>query len=120
MQSRASFRSVVRTPEGFTVHGHHPLTAFGKLLHEPQKPLLERLWIQHSQHPRKGVVAGNAVFQFQKGLQKLPLGLAEKFHVGAGLATADDGAQGNDQNVMQGMAASVDRTRVLQVGKYVG
>ena len=65
-------------------------------------------------------MAGNAVGQRQKGLQKLPLGLAEKFHIGAGLAATDDGAQGDDQNVVQGMQAGVDCPRVFQIGEYVG
>ena len=39
--------------------------------------------------PGKGIVAGNTVFQFRKGPQQIPLGVAEELHIGTGLTAAD-------------------------------
>ena len=69
-----AFGVVVRTAQGLAVQGHHTSKTLGKLLHEPQKPLLEGFRIQHSQRSGKGFVAGNAVFQLQEGLQEIPFG----------------------------------------------
>ncbi len=53
-------------------------------------------------------MAGDAVVQFQEGLsQEIPFGVAEKFHIGAGLAAAEHGAKGDYQDVVAGMAAGV-------------
>ena len=65
-------------------------------------------------------MAGNAVFQLQKGLQQVPLGAAVELHVSAGLAAADHGTEGDDQDVVQGMEAGIDRPRVFQISKYIG
>ncbi len=62
-------------------------------------------------------MAGNAVFQFQKGLQKLPFGVAKEFPVSAGLAAADDGASGNDQDVMERMPAGIAGPGAFQFGE---
>ena len=102
MQGRTSRRAVVRTPQSLAVHGHYPLNAFGKLCHEPHKPLPESFRIRFAQHPGEGIVAGNAVFRLRKGPRKLPFGRAEQFRVGASPAAANDGAQGDDQDVVSG------------------
>ena len=49
-------------------------------------------------------MAGDAVARFQKGLREFPLGVAEKFHTGTGLAAAEHSAKGDRQDVVPGMA----------------
>ena len=62
----------------------------------------------------------DAVVQFEEGLEEFPLGVAEEFHVGAGLAAAEHSAEGDDQDVVQGMAAGVAGAGVFQGAEQVG
>ena len=64
-------------------------------------------------------MAGNSVVQRQKGLQQFQLGVAEELHVSAGFTTAEHGAKGDDQNVMQRMEPSIGRPGVLQTFEKV-
>ena len=68
---------VVRTAQGFPVHRQYALAAFGELPHKADEPLLESGGIQHTQEAGEGIVAGDAVFQFEEGLEEFPLGVAE-------------------------------------------
>ena len=94
MPRRASRGPVVRAPPGFAVHRYRARTriAFRKAPPEPQQPLPEGVRSRHPRRSGKGVVAGNAVFRFQEILPKIPFGLPEECHVGAGLAAAEHGA----------------------------
>ena len=107
MQRGELLGAVVRTAPGFPVHRQYARAAFGELPHKTDEPLLESGGVQHTQQPGEGIVAGDAVVQFQEGLEEFPFGVAEKFHVGAGLAAAEHSAKGNDQDVVAGMAAGV-------------
>ena len=73
--------------------------------------------------PRKAgesIVAGDAVVQFEEGLEEFPFGVAEKFHIGASLAAAEHSAEGDDQDVVEGMAAGVAGAGVFQGAEQVG
>ena len=98
---------VVRTAQSFPVHRQYAFAAFGELPHKADEPLLESGGIQHPQQPGEGIVAGDAVVQFEEGLEEFPFGVAEKLHVGASLAAAEHSAEGDDQDVVAGMAAGV-------------
>ena len=65
-------------------------------------------------------MAGDAMVQFEEGLEEFPLGVAEEFHVGAGLAAAEHSAEGDDQDVVEGMAAGVAGAGVFQGAEQVG
>ena len=54
-----------------------------------------------AEHPAECVVAGDAVLQAQELAQERPFGPAKDLHVGAVLATAQQTAQGDDQNLVE-------------------
>ena len=56
----------------------------------------------------------------KEGLQEFPFGVAEKFHIGAGLAAAEHGAKGDYQDVVEGMAAGVAGAGVIQGTEQAG
>ena len=97
-----------------------PSLPFGELPHKADEPLLESGGIQHPQEAGESIVAGDAVFQFEEGLEEFPFGVAEEFHVGAGLAAAEHSAKGDDQDVVEGMAAGVAGAGVFQGAEQVG
>ena len=111
---------VVRAAQSFLVHRQYAFVAFGKVPHKADEPLLESGGIQHPQQPGEGIMAGDAVFQFEEGLEEFALGVAEEFHVGASLAAAEHSAEGDDQDVVQGMAAGVAGAGVFQGAEQVG
>ena len=84
-----------------------PSLPFGKLPHKADEPLLESGGIQHTQRSGTCIVAGDAVVQFEEGLQEFPFGVAEKFHIGASLTAAEHSAKGDYQDVVEGIAAGV-------------
>ena len=60
----------------------------------------------------------------KEGLQEFPLGVAEKFHIGASLSAAEHGTKGDYQDVVQRKAAGrmvwSDGARVIQGTEQVG
>ena len=106
---------------GFGVRGQYAFAAFGKLPHKADEPLLESGGVKHTRQSGTCIVAGDAVAQFQEGLlQEFPFGVAEKFHIGAGLAAAEHGAKGDYQDVVEGIAAGVAGAGVFQGAEQVG
>ena len=65
-------------------------------------------------------MAGDAVFQFQEGLQEIPFGTTKNLHISAGLVAAERGAKGDRQDVAEGMAASVAGAGGIQGAEQVG
>ena len=75
----------------------------------------EPLRVQRREHTIEGVVAGNAVAQWEKGFEPVLLGLAEILHVVEGLAGAEQRADRNDQNVNEVMILGAIDARIGQV-----
>ena len=107
MQRGTLLRMVVRTAQSFPVHRQYASTTRRKLPHKACDPLLESGRVKHTRQSGTCILAGDAVFQFQEGLEEFPFGVAEKFHIGAGLVATEHGAKGDRQDVVEGMAAGV-------------
>ena len=55
-------------------------------------------------------MTGDSISQRQEGFQEPPFGLSKEGHAGACFPATEDGAQGDNQNVMQGMTPGGSRT----------
>src|SRR5262245_5614743 len=79
--------------------------------------VLEGHRAQRGEDPVEGVVAGDAVGQLQEAGQPVLLGVAESLDVIPALRPADDGAQGDDDDVGQLVPPGAADARVGQVGE---
>ena len=94
--------AVVGTPYRLAVAGHHfPGDQVGHRLGPGHEALLELLRVQPGADVAEGVVGRDAVGQFQEGLEPFQIALAEQFDVDPGVGAADDGADGNCNDVQQ-------------------
>jgi hypothetical protein len=97
----------VAAPHGRTnahalaVNRDHALELLGKAAHELRKAGLKRFRIKPAEHPAEGVVAGDAMPQAQKTTRQWLLGPTELRHIGAIFTTAQHGAEGDDQHLIQ-------------------
>ena len=89
---------------------------FGKRRHETPECHLEGFRLEQTKHAAERVVTGNPVFQVQKQPQQFFLGLSELRHVRAGLCSAKDRGQGDNQYLQQ-LVSRVPCTRVRQPSK---
>ena len=92
MQRREAGRPVEGAPQGLAIERHHALAAFGEPAHESEKAGVELGRIEQPEHPREGIVAGNAVLQPQELAQERLLGPPEQGHIRTILAPAQDRA----------------------------
>ena len=114
-----AFAAFVAAPQRLAVERDHPfrrldLGAFGKGFHEALERLLERLRIEHAEHPTERVVARQAVLQHQHILPKIGLHPRKQRHVGATGRPAQRRHQGNEQDLRQ-IVQRIVRPRVGQV-----
>ena len=63
--------------------------------------LQEALRVERGEEALESVVAGDAVGQFKEGAQPRLLGVAEEFHVLEALGSAEQGADGDEQDVLE-------------------
>src|SRR6266542_2726337 len=89
--------------------GRHPAAEAGS----------ELAGVQGGEDAAEGVVGGDAVGQGQEAPEPVVLGMAEGLDVGPGLGPADDGAQGEDEDVAQGVQLGAIEAGVRQVGEVV-
>ena len=107
--------AVVGTPYRLAVDGHHfPGDQVGHRLGPGHEALLELLRVQPGEDVAEGVVGRDAVGQFQEGLEPFQLALAEQFDVDPGVGAADDGADGNGNDVQQLVPLAAVDPGVLQ------
>ena len=104
--------------QGFAVEGDD---FAGQRLAQTLRPSREGLGelrgIQRGEDPPEGVVAGNAVGQFEQAAQPLALGFAELLHLREALRTAEQRADGDDQDVTERMAFGALDARVGELGE---
>src|SRR5215212_8058814 len=117
MQRRKPGHAVERAPQRLAIDGDNALAAFGELAHEGEKAGMELRRVEQAKHPREGVMAGNAVLQPQELAQERLLGASKHGHVGAVLASAQDRAQRNQQDLVQVVTLGIARARILQIRK---
>jgi len=75
--------------------------------------------IQRGEDPPEGVVAGDAVGQCEQAAQPLALGFAELLHLRKALRTAEQRADGNDQDVTERMAFGALDARVGESAEVI-
>lgn len=101
--------------QGFAVDAQPLLPArIDQPLHPRQKATLERLGIERGEHPAERVVAGNPMGQVKKGLQPVPLALAEVLHIRPALRSANHRQNRNGQNVVQSMQLRACHAGIVQ------
>src|SRR5262249_15142291 len=74
---------------------------------------------QGGEDAAEGIVRGDAIGQGQEALEEVALGMAEGLDVRPGLGPTDDGAEGKDEDVGQGVELGAVDARVGQVGEVV-
>jgi len=132
VQRRLARSFVKRAAQRFAIDRHHAAQALGKALHEADKAGLERRGIKQPaqtkrfrrEHAAEGVMAGNAMAQAKELTQarakrcerERRLGVAKQPHVRAILASAQHGAERNQQDLMQ-VVADILLPRVADLGK---
>ena len=75
--------------------------------------------VEQSEDTPEGVVAGDAVGQCEQALEPVALGLAELLDVHKALGTAEQRAEGDEQNVVERMAFGAREARVFEVVEVV-
>jgi hypothetical protein len=88
----------------------------GKSRHEAPECGFEGIRLEQTEHAAEGIVTGNPVLQPQKQSQQSFLGFSELCHVRAGLCSAQDRRQRNDQYLQQ-IVPRIGRPRVRQSSK---
>ena len=73
--------------------------------------------IQGGEDPPEGVVAGDAVGQFEQAAQPRPLGFAKLLHLREALRAAEQRADRDDQDVTERMALGTLDARVGELGE---
>src|SRR5215213_6367621 len=116
MQRRLARGTIERAPQRLAVNGHHAPQALSEALHEAGEAGLERLRLEQAEHPAEGVMAGRAMTQAQKLAQVRRFDLPEQRHVRAILATRQQSAERNHQQLMQ-VVASIVLSWVQNLGK---
>ena len=75
--------------------------------------------VEQSEDTPEGVVAGDAVGECEQALEPVALGLAELLDVHKALGTAEQRAEGDEQNVVERMAFGAREARVFEVVEVV-
>jgi hypothetical protein len=101
MERRLAGGAIERPPQGLAVDSDHAVEALREALHEANEAFLEWLGVKLAKHPTECVMTGDRVLEAQKLTQKGLFGPAKDFHVRAILATAQHGAEGDNQNLME-------------------
>ena len=86
------FLAVACTAYAFAVNGDHALDAPGHAAQPLVTGLFQRFGIDQPEHPREGVVRGDAVGQLQETRKPLLLGLAKFDDLGPMVCSSYDGA----------------------------
>ena len=101
--------------EGDDLAGQHRAQALGP----GGEGLGELRGIEQGEDPPEGVVAGDAVGQFEQAAQPLALGFAELLHLRKAFRTAEQRADGNDQDVPERMAFGALDARVAELTEVI-
>src|SRR5262245_11368669 len=89
-------------------------------VHPADEAVLEGPGAQGGEDAVAGVVGGDAVGQFQEALEPPPLGVAELLHVVEAVGAAEDGARGEDEDVLELVLLGAVNARVGQGGEVAG
>ena len=110
--------AVMTAPQGLPVDGHD---LGGKALAQALRPVGETLRklprIKEGEDASKSIMAGNPVGQFEKARQPIALGFAEACKLDKTLRPAKQRADGNHQNIMEGMRLGALHPRIGDEGK---
>jgi hypothetical protein len=107
-----------RAAQRLAIQGHDLLAHGGaQALRPAHETLQERLGIQRLEEAVEGVVAGDAARQFQKSFEPVLFGFAKIFHVIEALASAEQRADGDDEQVDEPVFAGALHARVGQILK---
>ena len=102
--------------QGFAVEANNfPGDALAQALGPAQETVEKRAGFERSKEAVEGVVAGDAVAQREKGFEPVMLGVAEVLHVVEALSTAQQGTQGDDEDVGQIVIAPALDTGIRQL-----
>src|SRR5215212_9572921 len=101
MQRRLACEAIERAPQRLAVNGHHAPQGLGEALHEAGEAGREALRVEQAEHSAEGVMAGSAMTQPQKLAQVRRFDLPEQRHVRAILATRQQSAERDHQQLMQ-------------------
>ena len=113
------FLAAACTAHAFAVNGDHALDAPGYATQPLVTGLFQRFGIDQPEHPREGVVRGDAVGQLQETRKPLLLGLAKFDDLGPMVCSSYDGAQRNGQYVQEVMALGACHARVWHFAQVV-
>ncbi len=109
VDGRLAVGRVQAAADRLAVDGDQPAGRGGGQVGDPlHEALLEGHRVQRREDPAEGVVRGDAVGQVQEGLEPLPLAAAELGHLHPAVGPADDGADGDGQDVAQSCASWFD------------
>lgn len=100
MDRRLARLAIMRTAHRLAIAGDH--RALGHRdggLHPGEGAGLEPVGVEGGEDPSEGVMGRNAVGQGEKGVEPLPLGLAELLHRHPLVGATDDRAQGDGEDV---------------------
>ena len=105
MQGAAAIAPVMAAPQSLAINGRHlSLDQLAHRIHPVGEAGGEPLWVQHAEYPTEGIVRGNPVGQLQEPVKPFPFGLAELLDLHPVVRAADDGTQGDDDDVQQFVA----------------
>jgi len=102
--------------QGFAVEGNNfPGDALAQALRPAQEAVEKRAGFERGKEAVEGVMTGDAVAQREESFEPVVPGMAEVLHVVEALATAQQGAQGDDEDVGQIVIATGLDARIGQV-----
>ena len=87
------------------INGYHALHAPAGSAQPRKAGALQGLGVQAPEHPRKGVVRGDARGQAQEARKPVAVGLAELGHLHPVVCAADGGAQGDGEQIDEVVSA---------------
>ena len=96
-----------------------PLGQLADAIHPVHEVVSELVRVNATEHPRKGVRAGNPVGQIQKSLKPFVFALDEQLHVVPPLSTPNDRADGHRNDVQELMPFPLIPSAILQISKML-
>ena len=105
---------------GLAVQGNYlSLSQLADAIHPVHEAVSELVRVNATEHPRKGIRAGNPVGQIQKSLKPFVLALDEQLHVVLSLSAPNDRADGHRNDVQQLMPFPLIPSGILQIAKML-
>ena len=122
VQGASALHAIEAAAQSFAVNGHVPAAVrrAGRALEPAQKAGVQFLGIEPPEHPLEGVVAGDAAWQVQEGAQPALFHRAPLGHVAEAFGSGQRGAERDQEDVAEQVAARALDARIGDPGKEPG